>query len=327
MLISEPNQPTCTRLAESIDIGHDSINNFLGRENFEPQDLYAQAIEQIDPMGGIVSIDDTVLDKPYSSKTDLIGYYYSGKHHKAVQGINLITLYYTDLTGNSQPINYRLYDPKDQLTKNDYFQTMLDEVLAWGLKPSYVTGDNWYSSKDNLKHIKNAGLGFMFAIKANRVVSIEQGTWQQVQSIDSIAKTGQQVWLKDFGFVTLYCHHFKDQVRHYVKFEPSPKDDEPNQPVFTSLDFKYLHDCHWQIETFHRTIKQCCSIEKFQLRRERKIRNHVFCSLMAFVYLKQQATIRFSSVYAWVRDLFTPVVAQMSNQVADDLSFLNPTQS
>ncbi len=60
-------------------------------------------------------------------------YYYSGKHHKAVQGINLITLYYTDRQGNSQPINYRLYDPKDNLTKNDYFQTMLDEVLHGGL--------------------------------------------------------------------------------------------------------------------------------------------------------------------------------------------------
>ena len=164
----------------------------------------------------------------------------------------------------------------------------------------------------------------MFAIKANRTVSIAQGTWQQVQSIDSIPKAGLKVWLKDFGFVTLYRHHFKDQVRHYVKFEPTPKNDEPNKPVFTPLDFDYLHDCHWQIETYHRTIKQCCSIEKFQLRRERKIRNHIFCSLMAFVYLKQQVGFRFSSVYAWVENLFTPVVAQVSKQVADDLFHLNP---
>ena len=324
MLISEPKQPTCTRLAQSIEIGHDSINNFLGRENFEPRDLYEQTKGHINLTGGIISIDDTVLDKPYSNKTDLIGYYYSGKHHKAVQGINLITLYYTDLTGNSQPINYRLYDPKDNLTKNDYFQKMLDEVLAWGLIPSYITGDSWYSSKENLKHIKHAELGFMFAVKANRTVSIKQGEWLQVQQIDHVPKTGLEVWLKDFGFVTLYRHHFKDQVRHYVKFEPKPKDSEPNSPVFTSLDFEYLHDCHWQIETYHRTIKQCCSIEKFQLRRERKIRNHVFSALMAFVYLKQQLSLGFSSVYAWVSHLFTPVVAQMSRQVADDLFYLNP---
>lgn len=117
MLISEPKHPTCTRLAQSIDIGHDSINNFLGRENYEPRDLYDQAIAHINPIGGIISIDDTVLDKPYSNKTDFIGYYDSGKHHKAVKGINLITLYYTDRQGNSQPINHRLYDHKDKISQ------------------------------------------------------------------------------------------------------------------------------------------------------------------------------------------------------------------
>ena len=161
-----------------------------------------------------------------------------------------------------------------------------------------------------------AELGFMFAIKANRTVSIKQGewlqVWLQVQKIDHVPKTGLKVWLKDFGFVSLYRHHFKDEVRHYVKFEPKPKDDEPNSPVSTPLDFEYLHDCHWQIETYHRTIKQCCSIEKFQLCHERKIRNHVFSSLMAFVYLKQQASLGFSSVYAWVSNLFASVVAQVS---------------
>lgn len=129
----------------------------------------------------------------------------------------------------------------------------------------------------------------MFAVKANWTVSIKQGEWLQVQKIDHVPKTELKVWLKDFGFVSLYRHHFKDKVRHYVKFEPKPKDDEPSSPVSTPLDFEYLHDCHWQIETYHRTIKQCCSIKKFQLHRERKIRTHVFSSLMAFVHLKQQA--------------------------------------
>ena len=44
----------------------------------------------------IVSIDDTVLDKPYSQHMDLVSYFWSGKHHRSVKGINLITLYATD---------------------------------------------------------------------------------------------------------------------------------------------------------------------------------------------------------------------------------------
>ena len=40
-------------------------------------------------------------------------------------GINLITLYYTDLAGVSVPVNYRLNDKNDGKTKHDYFREML----------------------------------------------------------------------------------------------------------------------------------------------------------------------------------------------------------
>ena len=56
------------------------------------------------------------------------------------------------------------YNKEDNLSKNDYFRLMLSEVVAWGLRPSYVTGDSWYSSKENLKFLKKQGLGFMIGI-------------------------------------------------------------------------------------------------------------------------------------------------------------------
>jgi hypothetical protein len=48
----------------------------------------------------------------------------------------IITLYYTDVHGHHQPVNYRLYDKADGKTKNAYFQEMLAEVLSWGLPSS-----------------------------------------------------------------------------------------------------------------------------------------------------------------------------------------------
>ncbi len=50
-----------------------------------------------------------------------------------------------------QPLNFRVVDKAEGKTKNDYFQDMLTEVLAWGLEPGFVTGDSWYSCVDNLK--------------------------------------------------------------------------------------------------------------------------------------------------------------------------------
>jgi hypothetical protein len=57
-----------------------------------------------------------------------ISYFWSGKYHKSIKGINLITLHYSDVYGNSVPINYRIYDKKEGKTKNNSFQEMLKEV-------------------------------------------------------------------------------------------------------------------------------------------------------------------------------------------------------
>ena len=78
---------------------------------------------------------------------------------------------------------------------NDYFQDMLDEASAWGLKPAMVTGDSWYSGVDNLKRIRNHQLGWLFALESNRTVSLEKGQWVQVRKLD-IPNDDLVVWLK-----------------------------------------------------------------------------------------------------------------------------------
>ncbi|MFW1749072.1 IS701-like element ISAba11 family transposase, partial [Acinetobacter guillouiae] len=145
-LMTEPNSISCTQLAETYNISHDSVNRFLEREDYTPHDLYQEAIQHIDNNKLIVSIDDTVLDKPYSQHMDLVSYFWSGKHHRSVKGINLITLYATDQNGQNIPINFRIYDKSESKTKNDYFMDMLSEVLSWGAKIQFITGDSWYSS-------------------------------------------------------------------------------------------------------------------------------------------------------------------------------------
>ena len=45
---------------------------------------------------GVLVLDDTVLDKPYARKMDMVHSMRSGKHHAVVKGINLLTLFWTD---------------------------------------------------------------------------------------------------------------------------------------------------------------------------------------------------------------------------------------
>ena len=162
-LLSEPDYTSCARLSSIMDnLSHDSVNRFLGREKYTPSDLYYHVKHDITQEDGVLSVDDSVLDKPYSdpSKAKLIGYYWSGKHKRVVKGINLITLYYTDINGVCVPINYRIYNKSAAKTKNDYFCEMLMEAIGWGIKPTWITGDAWYASLDNLKFLRKQELSF-----------------------------------------------------------------------------------------------------------------------------------------------------------------------
>lgn len=319
-LMSEPKSSTCTRLSEVMGISHDSVNRFLLREAYEPRDLFNEAARLLNLVGGTLNVDDSTLDKPYSQHMELVGHFWSGKHHRVVKGLNLITLYYSDPQGRSLPVNYRVYDKAEGKTKNDYFLDMLAEVLAWGLRPAFMTGDSWYSCVGNLKTVRDHRMGFLFAVESNRRVSTEKGSWVQVQKLD-IPADGLVVWLREFGEVKLFRTQLKDQLRHYVVFLP----DTDTYAAFQQADFQSLHDQHWQIEQYHRMIKQVCHIEKFQVRGKVPIRNHIFAALCSYVHLQQMQFVDIiSNAYQWQRNLYTEAVAAFVSNFMQGKQYLNP---
>ena len=250
----------------------------------------------------------------------LVGYFWSGKHHKVVKGISLITMYYTDRDGVHLPVNYRIYDHSKNKTKHDYCQDMLDELLLWGLESAMVTGDSWYWCVKNLKRIKNHSMGLMFGVESNRLVSLEKGTWQQVQSLDMPAN-GMFVYLRDFGRVKIFRTQLKDPLRHYIVSLP----ETSQLDAYQEDDFKIVHDAHWYIEQSHRAIKQLCHIEHFQVRGKIPISNHIFSALCGYVYLQKVCAIQFlSSFYQMQRALFKEVVAEFIERFVVGKSHLSP---
>jgi Transposase DDE domain len=320
-LLSEPKHGGCSRLAEILeDVSHDSVNRFLLRERYEPKDLFDTVVGTINLEGGILSVDDTVIEKLYSNPkyAELIGYFWSGKYHKTIIGINLVTLYYSDIQGNSVPINYRIYDKQEGKTKNDYFQEMVKEVINWGLKPQIVTGDSWYSGVENLKFLKNQKLGFLFGIEKNRTVSNDPGKYCQVSTL-KISEEGLVTHLREFGFIKLFRKDFKkEDSRHYILYQPSEENSKEYLQQITRNEFIKVHDTHWGIETFHRAIKQLCGMCRFMVRDSYAIKTHIFCSLQAFVRLeKMRSENIISNWYEVQRNLFTKVIREY---VLDNLS-------
>jgi hypothetical protein len=114
---------------------HDSLNRMLNRKEPNTEDLWQEAKAQISKEEGLLLIDDSTLDKPYAKQIDLVYRHWSGKHHKTVLGINLMTILWTD--GDKHiPCDYRIYDKRnDNLSKNQHFADLLN-VASWrGFKP------------------------------------------------------------------------------------------------------------------------------------------------------------------------------------------------
>jgi DDE superfamily endonuclease len=228
-LLAEPQSASCVRLAEVAGgaFAHDAANRFLNREYFSGKDLFEEARPLLALEGGLLSGDDTVLDKPYSQegKTELVGYFWSGKHGRAVKGVCLVTLLYTDPKGVCLPVNFRLVDKAEGKTKNELFREMVNEVLGWGLRPAVVSADSWYSGLENLKFLREKGLGFLIGLEKNRIVSEREQEYVPVESLE-LPPCGKVVHLRKFGFVTVFRTLDKNgEPRHYAQYDPRKKSE------------------------------------------------------------------------------------------------------
>ena len=138
------------------------------------------------------------------------------------------------------------------------------------------------SSIDNLKLLKNKGLGLMMGIAKNRKVAIRGSKHTQVQNL-VITDVGLVVHLKEFGYVKVFCRTFTGEVnRYYIMYLP----DENATVALTRSEFKEAHTIHWGIECYHRAIKQLCGISRFMVRTTEAIMTHFFCAIRAFTQLE-----------------------------------------
>jgi hypothetical protein len=178
-LIATPK--TCSALeaaqvsaAETSPPSHDAFTRLLHRLEPDVETLWDEAVSQVVRHEGILVVDDSTLDKPYAKKINLVTRHWSGKHHAVVEGINLITLLWSD-GDRHVPVDYRVYDKAgDGLTKNDHFQAMLTTARQRGFTTECVVFDSWYSRLENLKLVSGFGWVWLTRLKANRLVNPER---------------------------------------------------------------------------------------------------------------------------------------------------------
>ena len=172
----------------------------------------------------------------------------------------------------------------------------------------------------NLKEVRNHNLGFLFALESNRLVSVEQGPWTQIQTLD-IPEEGRDVWLRGFGTGKVFLTNLKEQVRHSAVHLPNGA----SLSSFGRDQFLWLHDRHWQIEQYHPAIKQVCHIEQFQVRTPTAIQNHLFAAICGSTHLQRLCLMDvLKNCYQVQRNLFNGVVVEFVRTFLPGKEHLNP---
>lgn len=304
-LISTPVNYTASNLAEHLEqVSHDAVSDFLARQTITARELYELVSPFLnDSEMAYLILDDSVQDKRYSTQIELTQRQYSGAEHGLVRGIGVVNLIHTD-GHDYYPIDFRIYAKQvDGKTKNDHFREMfLAAITTKNLKAKLVLFDSWYASVENLKLVHRANRYFVTTLKSNRMVSTSSQTgyvhldeldWSEEQLAN-----GQMVKLKELPFLVRL---FKLVVTNGDTLWLIT-----NHPGFTNTQvIKQASDVRWQVEQFHRELKQLTGSEKCQCRKARAQRTHIALCYQAWVAIKVAAKHVQKTSYQIVNELWS----------------------
>ena len=326
-LIATPGNYTCTNLAAHLEgeqsQSHDAISDFLRREKVTPRRLWEVVAPLLqDSASSYLVVDDSVQDKRYSKKIELVKHQYSGAAGGLVDGIGIVNLLHSNgqahnneqAHSNGQdfyPIDFRLYAPdQDGKTKNDHFLEMLLRAKSdKQIKANTILFDSWYASVGNLKVIHRLGMVFVTTLKDNRLVSIsKEAGYVHLDTLawePSVLQYGQLVKLKELPFlVRLFKLVAPNGDIDWVITNREFSGKEDTQTAITLQDVQDENAVRWQIERLHRELKQLVGTQKCQCRKARSQRNHLGLCYLAWLSLKVHATKFCITLYAARANLF-----------------------
>ena len=286
------------------ELSHDSISRWLEEKKCQPKDIWEKAQAHVVGGSGVIIADDTILNKSRSEKIELVRWQYSGTEHDIVRGIGILNMLWVDETNQVCPMDVRIYEHKeDGKTKNDHFRELLTQAKRREVKPEAVIADSWYSSLDNLKFIRDLGWSWVMGLRKNRSVNRKQ----KLEDL-TIPDDGLTVHLKGYGWITVFRFVSSNRRTDYI----GTNIQDPTRQQIKSLVRK-----RWEIEVFHRELKQTCGLEHCQSRNGRAQRNHIVLSVLSWI---KTADVRRNNNFTFYQQQWDTIKRAIAQQLKCELT-------
>jgi hypothetical protein len=305
-LISSFGLTTGTGLSRLLDgaISHDRIQRFLASPVKRGADLWQVVkphVRQVQSDAGVLIVDDSISEKPYTDENEIICWHWDHSKGRSIKGINFITaLYHANAV--SLPVDYHLIEKtefytdkktgkekrRSPVTKNEVYQRLLQQAVDNQIPFKYVLNDVWFASAKNMKFVKHElKHDFIMPLKTNRKVALsledkKNGQYVRVDALVLEAGTVTTIYLEGVDFPLLL-----------VKQVFVNGDDSTGTLylVTSDLELTYtgittIYSKRWNVEPYHKSLKQNASLSKSPTKTVTTQSNHVFASVCAYIKLE-----------------------------------------
>ena len=242
-------------------------------------------------------VDDTLIERAYSTKTELLAKIYDHDQHRYSTGYRNLTIGWSD--GNTfLPVNCALMSTRkktnlvgskssitDQRTiagqrrsqaqrkMNEVVLELISQALRLGVTAKYVLFDSWYSSPQMFWHLKELGLESVAMLKrSSKVYYRYRGRNYSIKALYQRLLNSKRPAGQSYLYSSIVEANFQGQV-FPVKIVFVAKKGVRNQYLvlastntnLTPQQIIQMYSRRWFIETYFKTAKQYLRLNKSQI--------------------------------------------------------------
>ena len=305
-LISSFGPTTATGMSKLLqgELSHDQVSRMLASPKMTNKKWWRKVkprVRAIERADGLLIIDDSIAEKPYTDENDIICWHYDHAKGHTVKGINFITtLYYAQ--GVALPVGFALVAKTERyidektgqekrrspITKNEHARQMLQAAHDNRIPCQYVLTDIWFASAENMRFVKlDLQTNFIMALKGNRKVALSEtdqahGRYQRIETLALPEGTTATIYLEGIPFPL-------QVVRQVFTNEDGSTGTRylvTSDLTVDAAQITTIYQKRWKVEEYHRSLKQNVALAKSPTRTETTQTNHFVAALWAFVKIE-----------------------------------------
>lgn len=317
-LMTTPNDVSAGLLSDVLnkEHSHDKITRMLAQDILDQKAYWGTikpTVRQIEKEEGLISIDDTLEEKPWSTENEFVSWHFDHTKGQSIKGINIVTFTYVN-TDFELPVKFPIAfevvrkdstqtkttkkngkfvtktSPCTSISKNELVRQRLHALVFQNhVKFARVAFDTWFSSAENINYIvKDLKKNVVCAIKDNRTVCFDvskpkkEQQWLQVSAADIEPNTAYKVRLKDVPFDVILLkkvyHNLDGSIG--VQYLIETDTDQTAEQIADNYKLR------WSSEDVHRSLKQNTALEKMPAKTQNAQVNHIFASMLALAKLE-----------------------------------------